>query len=556
MWGWRLSAQPSGSSSWVATGTGRRGQSTTMPPCRLCPGGGQTEAWPSSAETLRQTVEVKSQAQDCPISTSTQTAVIGCYISCLNDKLVAPGNYTTADQYHDRRLRAVIRLQTHVRRWLAQRAVQRLRDERERRLAWLERAERRRREEKEEQLRDECRRWSKPQSAEDFTLLYHALERWRCEEQPSIDSSLCGAERKAALCALLEQETQLIASIGQHRIAAQDTNHDKAVSRLLDKCAAPKRWTGADGRVTEMDTQQTIRARELRDLYSRVSLSPCSQEERLDVLTALKHIVMEHDCQLTRDIVELIDREADLMRMDVKATRLEGLRKRICTLFLQYIKTPSFNPAVAKLLKVPQNSSELRSFLCSGCGRHRRPADFSPLADAHVVRRCRACTELENITRHQHNFSRYKNILKRLRADEQQFNKDAKIPFLLQEQDVRHLVDMVWGSRSALNGCSDLHSLVFVRWDRRSDWSPWNCILLSKEETPVHLEVEDVHQAYGTVFVSSVKHKHILAQRYFSKIPALAEYLDNMEAQSAAPGNRVVTKPVTTAIGKHPAGPT
>lgn len=36
----------------------------------------------------------------------------------------------------------------------------------------------------------------------------------------------------------------------------------------------------------------------------------------------------------------------------IKEENLIGLRKRIASLFLQYIKTPQFNPAVAKHLKV------------------------------------------------------------------------------------------------------------------------------------------------------------------------------------------------------------
>lgn len=40
------------------------------------------------------------------------------------------------------------------------------------------------------------------------------------------------------------------------------------------------------------------------------------------------------------------------MSRSVKASNLEGLRTRITTLFLQYIKTPAFNPEVAKYLKV------------------------------------------------------------------------------------------------------------------------------------------------------------------------------------------------------------
>ncbi|XP_076588894.1 IQ motif and ubiquitin-like domain-containing protein isoform X1 [Chaetodon auriga] len=498
-----------------------------------------------------QTVELKSQTQQCPVDASTQMTGVGCYVSCLNDRLVAPGDYITADEHHGRRLRAVIRLQTFARRWLAWQEVERLRGERDRRLAWLELQERRRKEEKEEQLRDRRQRWRNPQRREDFNLLYHALEKWRHEEEQRINSSLRGAERKAALCSLLEQETQLIASIGRHRIAVHGSNYDKAVRTLLDKSAAPHRWRAADGRLIEMDSQHTLRARELRDLYNSLNQSTVSQDQRVQVLTALKHTAKEHACQLTRDIVDLIDREVDLMTRGVKAASLEGLRKRISTLFLQYIKTPAFNPEVARLLKVPQNPSQLKNdmFLCRGCHRYLQSADFSPTASARLSGRCRDCTGLDNIARSRDDFSCYENILRRLRADELQLSEDARIPFLLQVEDVRYLVEVIWASRSALNASSDLYNLAFVRWDRQRDWSPWNCILLSREETSAHMEVKDVHKAYEATFICRIEHKHALARRHFSQISVMAEYLDAQPA--AAPGNQHVSKPIAMVTGEH-----
>lgn len=74
----------------------------------------------------------------------------------------------------------MICLQSYARRWLARQEVERLRRERERRLAWMELQDRRRREEREEQLRDRRQRWMNPQRREDFNLLYRALE----SEQP------------------------------------------------------------------------------------------------------------------------------------------------------------------------------------------------------------------------------------------------------------------------------------------------------------------------------------------------------------------------------------
>ncbi|XP_068423568.1 IQ motif and ubiquitin-like domain-containing protein isoform X2 [Clinocottus analis] len=495
-----------------------------------------------------QTADRKSQVQQCPVDVSTQMAGIGCHISNLNDKLVvASGIYITAEEYHDTRLRAVICLQSYARCWLGRQVVDRLRRDRDRRLSWLELQARKRIEEREEQLRGRRRRWLNPQRREDFNLLYHALEKWWCEKEERINLTLRGAERKAALCSLLDQETQLIADIGRHRIAAQNENYEKSVRSFLDKSAAPHRWHGADGRLLEKDSEYTIRAKHLRDLYNNISRSTLSQEERLHTLLTVKHIVKEHACQLTRDIVDLIDREMDLMTRGLKDASLEGLRQRISTLFLQYIKTPAFNPEVAKLLKVPQNPSQLKNdmFLCRGCHRYLLSSDFSPSASSGLSSWCRDCTRLDNIARSREDFSRYANILKRLRASEQRLNAEAKIPFMLQVEDLRYLVEVIWACRSALQASSDLYNLAFVRWERQTEWSPWNCILLSKEETSSHLELEDVHKAYETTFIRRIEHKHRLARRYFSQISAMADYLDPQ--RPGAKGGAPVDAPAASA---------
>lgn len=58
---------------------------------------------------------------------------------------------------------------------------------------------------------------------------------WRQEEQAHINQSFTGAERKAALCELLEKETQLIASIGRHRYIAYMANQEALIQAFLDK---------------------------------------------------------------------------------------------------------------------------------------------------------------------------------------------------------------------------------------------------------------------------------------------------------------------------------
>ena len=57
---------------------------------------------------------------------------------------------------------------------------------------------------------------------------------WRQEELDHINSTTSGAERKAALCALLEKEAELIAGIGQHRLVAGQAAQDRAGERFLE----------------------------------------------------------------------------------------------------------------------------------------------------------------------------------------------------------------------------------------------------------------------------------------------------------------------------------
>jgi hypothetical protein len=50
-----------------------------------------------------------------------------------------------------------------------------------------------------------------------------------------IDATLTGAERKAALCMLLDQETQLLASIGRHKLDANAESRQKFIIEFLEK---------------------------------------------------------------------------------------------------------------------------------------------------------------------------------------------------------------------------------------------------------------------------------------------------------------------------------
>ncbi|KAL9853445.1 IQ motif and ubiquitin-like domain-containing protein isoform 2-T5 [Geothlypis trichas] len=400
-----------------------------------------------------QTVVEKNAQQQTRNTTSTQMTKTGLYVSNMTDKLITPGKYFTAEEYHKRRVEAVIVIQKYFRRWHAAYLVQNLKEQRRLRLAREAQEELQKKWEKEEKLRREYEKKLNPKTREDFELLYHDLQLWMQEETERINRTLTGAKRKAALYALLEEETELIACIGMHKLSANLENQQKAILQFLGKCAQPRRWKAFDGKITEMDTQNSLRGKELLKIYHSINIKDIPKDERISVLLTLKWTVKEHECKLTQEIVALIDREIDLISREVKECNLEGLRKRICTLFLQYIKTPEFNPQVAGLIKLP---------------------------------------------------------------------------------DMQYLIENIWNGRSALSACSDLYELVMVRWDKQHEWSPWNTILLTKEEADAHLKLCNLQKTYEAPFIYRIEQKLIRAKNYFARIPAMASFLHRSNNQSNA----------------------
>lgn len=482
-----------------------------------------------------QTVITRNQVQQTFNNTSTQMTKPGCYVSDATDVVRIPGKYVTADEREHMIMEKVIILQCYWRRWLATQYVKKLRNDRDMRIQWEKAQVEQRAAERAQRLQKEFERRMKPKTKADFDLLYAALERWRREETERINEMHSGPERKAALIGLLEQESYLIQSIERHRLNADQENSDKKIRAFLNKAASPKFWRAYDGKMTMMNTPFTLRAQELNDLYSSLQMKYLNHDERLDVLLTLKHTVKEHECKLTQDLMELIDREADLLTRGIKVENLEGLRQRISTLFLQFCKTPLFNPEAARLLKVPQDASSLRKdiYFCPSCNSYLTSAEFPLASNSKIVGRCIKCSRLDNNARLRHDFTKIRCIMQHLRRTEEAYNDHSKFAFIIQDADLRYLIENIWNSQSALSGLDDLYDLIFVRWNKHEHWSPWNCVLLTKEEASAHTKLENVVEAYGRIFIGKVHQRHVLARKYFSKLTNVSDALDKTMVQKS-----------------------
>jgi len=59
--------------------------------------------------------------------------------------------------------------------------------------------------------------------------------------------------RKAALALLVDEETELLATIDRYKTEAQKYNKEVNIQRFLERVAQPKKWKYKDGTTTEME---------------------------------------------------------------------------------------------------------------------------------------------------------------------------------------------------------------------------------------------------------------------------------------------------------------
>lgn len=307
-------------------------------------------------ERQTQTVKVSTRSQQAVREASTQMERPGLTVDTTYDREVTPGRYQTSEE----RLGIVTDATRCIQRWMrgyfGRKRAMYLWGKKMERESFLQDQEVKAQQVAEEHRRREIERRMHPRTAADFEILYNELEAWRLQETRKIkEAGLSPDKEQEVLQQLLHKETKLLQTIDRLKINANHENKDVRIQHTLGDMAKPKQYELKNGNKVEVHTPFTTRAKELMQLYNGLNLPMLTIDERLDVLLHVKWTVKEFDCNLTREIVSLIDREADLLNRGRNPGMLEGLRKRISSMFLNFIETPEFNPEAARYQVVPMD---------------------------------------------------------------------------------------------------------------------------------------------------------------------------------------------------------
>jgi hypothetical protein len=341
------------------------------------------EGKPGKFSRDTQTVKTVSRSCQAKREASTQMERPGLSIDSSRDRVIVAGAYLSADQLDEIRWDKVMLIQRCWRGFVARQAAARIRESQLLEAEEAARAEAEAHAAEMEQHRKEVERRIHPRSAKDFAALYGEIEAWRQSETAKVkESLLTEEEKKEALAQLLAKQTTMLATVDKLRTEARQVRRDERIAKSLDAMSKPRMWQASDGAVVEIHTPFSTRAAELKALFEALTANPADlgsgvPEEEVDVVAAsseaehkagttptemrvqvllqVKFTVKEFDCGLTREIVELIDRETDLLARGRPLASMSALRKRTSNLFLQFIETPEFNPEAARFQKVPRD---------------------------------------------------------------------------------------------------------------------------------------------------------------------------------------------------------
>lgn len=271
-----------------------------------------------------------------------------------------------------------------------------------------------------------------------------------------------------------------------------------------------------------MDTLRTQRARKLAEMFKKLRHPSDNIEDRLQLMNDVSEALSEENSSRIIELEDLFQRERELLLCNLTDDSLEILRQRELVVFMDVIKDEenkkpeSMSFKLYSPLKLMQSFVLLLEPICRVCEKCK---SVLPLAGFVMHSRqkdydlCRKCSSLKASKT---DLSVYRAILRGIQREERRRGALASLAFIIQETDIKYIIENIWHGISILSQCcSDLR---LPRWNINEDWSPWNCICLTDTEARIHIICTDLKQIYGEKIMNDCLSKHSLAKSTYGHL--------------------------------------
>lgn len=312
--------------------------------------------------------------------------------------------------------------------------------------------------------------------ASQLRALYKEIRKWNQAENKKLESCDEKSSRTRRV-EILNRTRMILLRIGRQKRQLLQQVLQEAEEKQLSEAAKPKLFVCRTGEKIEIDTLSCQEARELCQLYDEYIRKTASVEEQMKAIVNLQAFFTHKNAfEFSKHVVDLLQRDLDIVTYRLEC--IPSLKARIERFVFYYLQLMSSDSGTKNV----------------------------PVAAAESTRQYRA-------------------ILTRLQNDEMnRFRCFTSVAFQMEVADIRHLVGSIWKNCSAIDECQDLDHLRLTRWQKKVEWSPWNCILLSKHEIKDHLRADNLEEKYDRCFMSKIRNKHLQAKIYFNEISSFHEW--------------------------------
>lgn len=274
--------------------------------------------------------------------------------------------------------------------------------------------------------------------------------------------------------------------------------------------------------LVEMDTLRSQRARKLSQLFKKLRHPSDNLQDRLTLLNDISEALKDENTSRIIELENLFQRERDLLLCKLDDDSLEILRQRELVVFMDVIKDEERNKPASKIKfnfdwcrKKLLFLSEPICRVCEKCKSVLPIANFVMHSRQKDYDLCRKCSSLKTAKT---DLSVYRAILRGIQRDERRRGALASLAFIIQETDIKNIIENIWHGISILSQCSVTSDLRLPRWNVKEDWSPWNTICLTDNEARIHIITCDLQTIYGEKIIKECLSKHSLAKSTFKHL--------------------------------------
>jgi len=134
----------------------------------------------------------------------------------------------------------------------------------------------------------------------------------------------------------LEKQAIIAYEIEQLHNSKSSASKDRLLARLLQRISEPKMWQSSSGTLVEVETADTERFRTIRLVYESICKASLA-EQRTAALILLKKTLWGKSGSSAKELVQLADRELDLLSRGLMTSSLSGLQSRLRALLRHYV---------------------------------------------------------------------------------------------------------------------------------------------------------------------------------------------------------------------------